>query len=205
MNSNSTNPVLERWLKRTEKLNPVVREALASLSHTFPMAMKIKKTKSCKVAPKEGDLICLKTYRNTMVWGRVLDADLQSGDPEGFMEHKIVVVLYKNGDPRDTKLLHETLKENLMMAPIIVDMGYWHKGYFQTLDHMPLSPLEKELSYGFYDFRKEVIVDSQGCQLDLEPDFLGIYGVTTIVGLSRKIEQEMIINTFEEDNFRAKE
>ncbi len=49
-------------------------------------------------------------------------------------------------------------------------------------------------SYGFYSVGKHVFLDEYGKVMDEEPKLLGVFGVSTINGISIKLDTELIIN-----------
>ena len=80
--------------------------------------------------------------------------------------------------------------DSLLCMPKIVGSEYWSKGYFFNISHYNYLP---DFEYGFYSVGKGVFCDEYGNQIPNEPHLLGIYGVTTIIGISQLVTKELII------------
>ena len=73
----------------------------------------------------------------------------------------------------------------------MVGKEYWARGYFYNIDRYE-QPLTVN-GYGFYNIGKGVFSDEYGNELSEEPNMLGTYGVSTISGIARRVNQELII------------
>lgn len=67
----------------------------------------------------------------------------------------------------------------------------WSRGYFYNIDHY--DELLNIEDYGFYSVGKTKFFDEYGKKLLNQPRLLGTFGVTTISGIAKKINQELII------------
>lgn len=81
-----------------------------------------------------------------------------------------------------------------MIRPAIVDDSYWSRGYFFTIGNEPINDEERGFDIGFYDVMTGKFFTESGVEMDHRPKFLGINGITTIIGIANDVNKELIIN-----------
>ena len=112
--------------------------------------------------PQEGDVFTLQPQKNIFYYGKVIRTNLKSAD--SFINGMTLIYIYdcfSNG-----KVVPEHFdEEELLIAPIIVNNQLWIKGYFETIDNVPVSEKEINLEFGFWDLLTKRYVDIQGKKL----------------------------------------
>ena len=106
-------------------------------------------------------------------------------------EDLLVILLFKQ-NVDIYKSINNGVKEELLIRPQIVGKEYWTRGFFYNIEHYDEMPEIKD--YGFYSVGKGVFFDEYGKLLTEQPKLLGTYGVATISGIARQVNQELIIS-----------
>lgn len=156
----------------------------------------IKKTKR---KPKDGDIFLLSPEKGIYFYGKVLKAYVQTGSKNDWMNDSIFIVIFKCSTNNIDIKNYEPDYRNLMTNPILLTDLYWKKGYFYTIANQALTYEEKNLDIGFSDSRLksegwvEYFCKENGQRLDHKPEILGLYAITTEVGVATKVRQALII------------
>lgn len=124
--------------------------------------------------PQEGDVFALQPQRNIFCFGKVIRTNLKSTD--SFIKGMTLVFIY------DCLCIEKVVpehfdEEELLIAPIIVNNQPWSKGYFETVDNVPVSEREINLEFGFWDLLTGEYVDIQGKKMRKKPEYCSIYGL----------------------------
>ena len=143
-----------------------------------------------------GDVFLLSPVENVYFYGKVLKVDIKTSNKDSFIEGKNTVFIHKC---KTNKLTLEDYSPNyndLLIEPAIVDISYWNRGLFYTVGNVPLTEEEESLDYGFYNYpmARDFFFSEEGKALSYQPRLLGIYGITTIIGISAYVWKELIMN-----------
>jgi len=194
LKDNNDNPISSRWKKRFTELPDDIQQKIKELDDKDTREYQLKVIKRTKYKPKEGDVFLVSPREGIYFYGRVLKTKIKHLTNDTFVDGKNVVFIFKC----KTRVLdlsnYIPNYEELIIGPVIVDEIYWRKGFFYTIANIPIDDHEKELDYGFYSIAKGKFLKEDGRELMHQPQILGTYGIVTITGIARNIEQELIIN-----------
>ena len=103
----------------------------------------------------------------------------------------MLVLIFKQNIDIKGSIINGVKEDDLLLPPQIVGKEYWTRGFFYNVEHY--DEILNVKNYGFYSIGKGEFVDEYGKELANQPKLLGTYGVATISGIARKINQELII------------
>jgi len=119
-------------------------------------------------ALRPGDLFVMRLPEELHLFGRVVSIEAWAG---WRMPHAILIYIY------DTKI-HDTKsdrpappkravlrRDRLLVPPIMTNRLPWSRGYFETIDHMPLQPGDVYRPHCFVDSLRGVCLDEFTNQL----------------------------------------
>ena len=149
--------------------------------------MKKKRIKRKRIYPEIGDVFQINPKGKFLLHGVVINNHINNINGDDL----ILILIFK--DKADLSIaLQNAEKEDLLIPPQIVGKEYWTRGYFYNISHVENIPKLK--TYGFYSIGNRKFLDEYGKEVKEEPELLGTYGVATISGVARKINQELIIS-----------
>lgn len=191
------NILSNNWNKRYNAQPDYVKKQLDELRVKEAKEFQLRVIKRKRKYPKKGDVFLLNPQENLYYKGVVVNNHINNINGEDLILILISDIEYKSITDKDFSL---NLRE-LLISPALVGYEYWTRGYFYTIDN--IGNLSIKESYGFYSIGKKMFYDEYGNKLKQRPDIIGIYGVSTIVGIAREINREIIIKN-KGINFRNK-
>lgn len=181
----NNNVISKRWKERYNNLSDDVKK---KLDENDGVITQLKVLNKSRKYPEIGDIFQLITNNNIEFNGIIINNHICNINGDDL----IVVAIFKYTYDYKKVLNEGVLLNNIIIPFQIVGKEYWTRGYFNTIDHF--DEIIKTCSYGFYSIGKGKIYDEYGKALIEMPDILGIYGVSTINGISMKLNQELIIS-----------
>lgn len=149
--------------------------------------IQLKVIKRKRKYPEKGDVFILSPRENMYFFGLVVNNHVTNNQGEDW----IVIMIFKSRakNLNDTKFIPNF--NNLLIEPCIISKLYWTCGYFYTVSNIKVP---QNIDYGFYDINKNIFVNEYNSKLDHEPKMLGIYGITTSIGVTMNINREFIFD-----------
>ena len=192
--SDEENILRQEWEKKYNKLTQEDKEKIDLLYEIDPKEFQLRVIKRKRKRPQEGDVFVLSPRENVYFYGKVLKSNIETVDNNTFIEGNNVIAIF-NCKTRDISLdNYKPNYDDLLIRITIVDYNYWTRGYFYTIANIPLNDYEKNLDYGFFDIDFGKFYKETGERLNHKPKIFGMEGITTIIGIARKIESEFIFN-----------
>ena len=185
MNDVNNNPLVKKWRERYDSLP---NELQQKIKEKEEIITQLKHGKKSRRYPEIGDVFSLITSDNVEINGIVINNNVKNINGDDLL----VVALFKPKMDYKKELLERLSSNNLILPPQIVGPEYWTKGLFCTFDNYKNDIICD--SYGFYSVGKHVFLDEYGKVMDNEPKLLSVFGVSTINGISIKLDTELIIN-----------
>lgn len=181
------NILTKRRKARYEALTDEVKEKLAKLDASSLSEYQLKEIKRSRKYPQIGDVIRMNPNQELSLFGVVLNNNINNicGD------NLLLIAIFRLGTDLDVIFEKGIDPEDLLLPPIIVGKEYWTKGYFAKVSEWK-SP-RMNAKYGFLRLINGKFLDEYGNDIGEEPEVLGLFGVSTISGIARKINQELII------------
>ncbi len=136
--------------------------------------------------PHEGDVFVLQPKKNVFYFGKVIQTDLKSED--SLISGTILIYIY-DCFCNDKLTIHDLNGEELLVAPMIVNNQPWEKGYFETIDNVPVSERERSLEFGFWDLLTEEYLDIQGMKIGKKPKYCSIYGLGSYGVVGKEVQK----------------
>lgn len=197
LNSIYDTPLSLKYEKRYNEQTAEIKHMLDIFRNTDYQLRVIQKTKP-KV--KSGDIFLVSPREGLYFYGKVLKTEINTINSDTFVEGKQSVCIFKCKTKTISMDNFEPNYHELLIAPAIVDISYWKKGYFYTIGNAPTSNDERTLDYGFYKLgipgiRQGLFCTEEGIRMDKDPEIMGMYGITTITGIAAEIEQELILDS----------
>lgn len=155
------------------------------MSFDYLISMK-KSTKQ----PQEGDVFVLQPIRDMFYYGKVIQTNLRSVD--SFINGMTLIYIYKYYSS-NKEIPNDLEKEELLIAPVIVNHQPWRKGYFETVGNIGVSEREKNIDFSFWDILKEKYVDinGQAIVLDSKPKYRSIYGLGSYGVVGKDVQRAL--------------
>lgn len=190
------NPVAENWNARYNTLSAEKRQKIAEAANSDLRLLEIKRKRQ-KI--QTGDVFLLQPRKGIYFFGRVIKANLISKDGKQELIDGANIVFIFSCKTNALELGGFTPDyHHLLMGPAIVTNGYWTRGLFYNVGNFPLSDLEKELDYGFFELsngiRPGFFCNEKEERLNRIPKYYDLLGTQTISGVAWGIERELIIN-----------
>ena len=186
LNNLNDNIISRRWKERYATLSEETKEKLSAFKKMNPSEYQLQVIKRKRIYPEIGDIFELKTRHNVVIKGVVINNHIDNINGNDL----ILIFIFKMEIDILECLQNGNVYDSLLCMPKIVGSEYWSKGYFFNISHYNYLP---DFEYGFYSVGKGVFCDEYGNQIPNEPHLLGIYGVTTIIGISQLVTKELII------------
>ena len=181
------NILSNRWKQRYESLPEEVKEKLESLNNSKTEEYQLQVIQRKRIYPEVGDVFLLNPRDEFFLKGIVVNNHINNINGEDL----ILVLIFKPDMNVDEVLKKGVEKEDLLITPVIVGKEYWTRGYFNNISNN--MDVKKIRDYGFYSIGKGKFLDEFGTEIQKEPSLLGTYGVATITGIAKEINQELII------------
>ena len=194
LNGINDNPLSSRWKKRLSEQPAEVQLKIKELDEKDPRDYQLRVIKRSRKKPQEGDVFLLSPREGVYFYGRVLKANIDNIQNDTFISGQYSILLFKNKTKTPDISSYAPDYNELLLKPCIVSSGYWTRGFFFTIANDPINAQGKGLDYGFYSIGKGKYMNESGHELDRQPAILGTYGISTLTGIARQIEQELIIN-----------
>lgn len=142
--------------------------------------------KKSTIKPCIGDLFALQPMRDIYYYGKVINPSVRSEDP--FVNGMVLIFLYSNSTKIKKLLSCDELGE-LLIPPMVVNFQPWLKGYFEKIGNLPICDYDKNVDYGFYLPYQRKYIDLQYNELDHEPKYWSIFGLSSYGAVGRAIHE----------------
>lgn len=183
----NNNIISNRWKERCEKLPDEIKEKLNELDNSDVSDYQLQVIKRKRVYPEIGDIFKVNPRDDIYFYGVVLNNHIHNINGDDLL---LVLIFKQNVDIKGS-ISNGVKEDDLLLPPQIVGKEYWTRGYFYNVEHY--DEILNVKDYGFYSIGKGKFFDVYGKELANQPKLLGTYGVATISGIARKINQELII------------
>ena len=183
----NNNIIANQWKQRYAEQPIDIKEKLDELDEARVEEYQLQVIKRKRIYPQIGDLFKINPRDDIVLYGVVINNHINNINGEDLL----LVLIFKKEENIKTILHDGVQKEHLLIPPQIVGKEYWTRGYFYNIDYV--DSINNVETYGFYSVGKGKFFDEYGNELAYEPQLLGTYGVATISGVARKINQELII------------
>lgn len=191
---NLTDNILTRaWQERYNAQSESVKKQLDRLYNAAPSEYKLNVIKRKRIQPQEGDVFLVSPRENIYFYGKVLRANIRNPYDDWVNEQNMVVIFKSKTDIISMEKYNPNY-DDLLVRPTVVTKQYWSNGSFYTIDNIPLTDLEKNLDYGFYDAIDDCFVKETGEKINRIPKIMCEKGIATLSGISYDIEKELIID-----------
>ena len=182
----NNNIISNRWKERCEKLPDEIKEKLNELDNSDVSDYQLQVIKRKRVYPEIGDIFKVNPRDDIYFYGVVLNNHIHNINGDDLL---LVLIFKQNVDIKGS-ISNGVKEDDLLLPPQIVGKEYWTRGYFYNVEHYDKILNVKD--YGFYSIGNGKFFDEYGKELANQPKLLGTYGVATISGIARKINQELI-------------
>lgn len=183
----NNNIISNRWKERYSRLPNEIKEKLEVLDNMNISDYQLQVIKRKRIYPEIGDVFKINPKEDIYLYGLVVNNHINNINGEELL----LILIFKEGVDIKECISKGIGCDELLIPPQIVGKEYWTRGYFYNVEHY--NEKVKFDSYGFYSIGKGIFFDEYGNEITNEPRLLGIYGVTTISGIAKKINQELII------------
>lgn len=183
----NNNIISNRWKERCEKLPDEIKEKLNELDNSDVSDYQLQVIKRKRSYPEIGDIFQVNPRDDIYFYGVVLNNHIHNINGDDLL----LVLIFKQNIDIKGSISNGVKEDDLLLPPQIVGKEYWTRGYFYNVEHY--DEILNVKDYGFYNIGKGKFFDEYGKELANQPKLLGIYGVATISGIARKINQELII------------
>ena len=143
--------------------------------------MNLAQLKRTRRAPEVGDVFAMKPPDGQFLFGRVIDTN---ANPLG-IGGAILIYIYRARSPKKAPV-PELPRDQLLVPPIMTNKRPWTMGYFEHVEHRPLSATDKLPQHCFRDTRGWYF-DEAGKRLPGPLDPVGSFGL----GSFRTIDDEI--------------
>lgn len=184
----NNNIIANQWKQRYSEQPAEIKEKLDKLNEAGIEEYQLQIIQKKRVYPKIGDVFEIKPKNDIVFCGIVINNHINNINGEDLL----LVFIFKKEVDLKTILHTGVRKEHLLIPPQIVGKEYWTRGYFHNVDYV--ESVNTPEAYGFYSIGKGRFLDEYGNELAYDPQILGMYGVATISGVAKKINQELIID-----------
>jgi hypothetical protein len=181
----SNNIVSRRWQERYESLPEEVKKKVDALGASVPKEYLLKKLKMVREYPEVGTVFETVTPQDITINGIVISNHINS-----ILGEDLLTVVFLRPDtfiPNDeTKV---DCLDNILIPPQIISTELWKKGYARNIGsrNFIMKP-----DYSFYDAISNQFFTEFGKKA-VKKNVIGIYGLTTVYGISKYIQRELII------------
>ena len=182
----NNNILATRWRQKYDRQPDGIKAKLDRLDAMSAREYQLRVIKRSGKYPQTGDIFILKPTKEITLSGIVMNDHINNINGSDLL---LVLIFKEDTDVRTA--VEKSVFEELLLPPQIVGQEYWTRGYFYCTDH--IEHPEKPDDYGFYSIGKGMFLDEYGTELASQPKLLGTYGVSSITGIARKVNQELII------------
>ena len=183
----NNNIISNRYEARYDNLPNDIKEKLDQLDTADVSEFQLQVIKRKRVYPQIGDVFIVKPKEDITFYGVVINHHINNINGEDLL----LVLIFKDKVRITDSFKNGIKNSDLLIPPQIVGKEYWTRGYFYNVDHYNETiNIDK---YGFYSILDGKFFDEYGKKIKKEPPILGIYGVSTIIGVGLEITQELII------------
>ena len=140
--------------------------------------------------PQEGDVFVLQPVIGKFYFGKVIQTDLKSLD--SFINGMTLIYIY-NYCSIEKEIPLELEKEELLIAPIIVNNQPWLKGYFETIGNKQVLENEKTIDFAFWNTLKKEYVDINGYVIKSKPQYSSIYGLGSYGVVGKEVRKAILV------------
>ncbi|MCZ7695273.1 Imm26 family immunity protein [Mediterraneibacter gnavus] len=183
----NNNILSNRWKERYDKLSDEIKEKLNELDNSNISDYQLQVIKRKRLYPEIGDIFKVNPRDDIYFYGVVLNNHIHNINGDDLL----LVLIFKQNIDIKGSIINGVKEDDLLLPPQIVGKEYWTRGFFYNVEHY--DEILNVKNYGFYSIGKGEFVDEYGKELANQPKLLGTYGVATISGIARKINQELII------------
>lgn len=183
----NNNILSNRWKERYEKLSDEIKEKLNELDNSNISDYQLQVIKRKRLYPEIGDIFKVNPRDDIYFYGVVLNNHIHNINGDDLL----LVLIFKQNIDIKGSIINGVKEDDLLLPPQIIGKEYWTRGFFYNVEHY--DEILNVKNYGFYSIGKGEFVDEYGKELVNQPKLLGTYGVATISGIARKINQELII------------
>lgn len=188
------NLIANEWQKRYSLLDPEAKEKIdAFIASKKPEEFQLNVIKRTRTKPAEGDIFVLSPREGLYFYGRVLRVNIVHINKDPFIHGKSVIVIFRCRSSQISLDGYRPNYDEILIRPAIVDDSYWSRGYFYTIGNEPISKKERMLDLGFYNTSFGRFLTETGKEMNHRPKLLGIYGISTIIGIGAKVNQELLM------------
>lgn len=187
----NNNPLSRRRKERYQALPEDIKKKLEELDKQDPREYQLKVIKRKRLTPKKGDIFLVSPRESLYFYGLVMKENVNNINGEGLST--VMIFRDKAMSVEDTNFTPNF--KNLLIPPAMVGREYWTRGYFYNICHTEES--FGCISYGFYNISKGKYCNEYEQEIP-EPEDLrsvGVYGVSTIIGIASEINQELIMGS----------
>lgn len=182
------NIITNRWKQRYAEQSEEIREKLDKLNNARVEEYQLQVIKRKRIYPEIGDVFQINPKNDIMLQGIVVNNHINNINGDDL----ILILVFKPNISVSEVIGKGVIDDDLLISPIMVGKEYWTRGYFYTIASNEAVATIKD--YGFYSIGKRKFFDEYGNEVSGEPKLLGTYGVATISGIAREINQELIIS-----------
>lgn len=183
----NNNILSNRWKERYDKLSDEIKEKLNELDNSNISDYQLQVIKRKRLYPEIGDIFKVNPRDDIYFYGVVLNNHIHNINGDDLL----LVLIFKQNIDIKGSIINGVKEDDLLLPPQIIGKEYWTRGFFYNVEHY--DEILNVKNYGFYSIGKGEFVDEYGKELANQPKLLGTYGVATISGIARKINQELII------------
>lgn len=188
MNYKTNNNIIsKRWSERYASFSDEIKVKLERMDRTDISEIQLSVIRKTRIYPQIGDIFKINPKDDIYLFGIVLNNHINNINGEDLL----LILIFKEGIDIKKSIYKGISCAELLIPPQIVGREYWTKGFFYNIEHY--DEKIKVDNYGFYSIGKGRIFDEYGNEITTEPQLLGTFGVTTIIGIAGKIYQELII------------
>lgn len=181
------NILANRWKQRYAEQPQEIKDRLDKLNDAKVEEYQLQVIKKKRSYPEIGDIFQVNPRGDSILHGVVVNNHINNINGDDLL----FILMFKPDVSVDEALEKGVSKEDLLIDPVMVGKEYWTRGYFYTFSHT--EQIANVKNYGFYSIGKRKFFDEYGAEIFKEPSLLGGFGVATITGIGKKVNQELII------------
>ena len=136
-----------------------------------------------------GDIFVLKPKGLDYYFGRVIDADAESGFGQG---NAVLIYIY-NASSKDKNVIPELDKNNLLIPPAMINRLGWSRGYFENVAFKELTKDDVLGIHCFWRPSRKVYMNAKGEELDGPYEPVGQYGLSNYLVVDDEISEALDI------------
>ena len=181
------NIISKQWKDRYDGLTQKTKVRIDELKNQNPINHQLQVIKKTRVYPKIGDMFILKPTDSVQLRGIVVNNHINNLNGDDLL----LILIFNDGVDIECCIKKVVTSKDLLIRPAMVGKEYWIRGYFSTINNIDIGL--NFTNIGFYSVMKKKILNEYGKEILVEPELLGIYGVSTITGIGLEVKTELII------------